>query len=150
MDLSKLKYLKYSRLVHLCFAITFFTSGLIVNFIQCILYLTLRPINKTFYRKLNWYLCATLYSRMYNILCLIPRENWWFVCFRTELVFMGDWWSGSKIILYMNKEDFHKYWGKEHAYCVMNHTYEIDWLIGWMICDRIHMLGVSSLIIYLI
>lgn len=56
---------------------------------------------------------------------------------------MGDWWAGSNIILYMNKNDYDKYWGKEHAYCVMNHTYEIDWLIGWMICDRIHMLGVS-------
>lgn len=44
----------------------------------------------------------------------------------------------------MNKDDFEKYWGKEHAYCIMNHTYEIDWLIGWMICDKIHLLGVSN------
>lgn len=57
---------------------------------------------------------------------------------------MGDWWSDSEIVLYIDKEDFKKYWGKEHAYCIMNHTYEIDWLIGWMICDRISLLGVSN------
>ncbi|KAF5306635.1 hypothetical protein FQA39_LY08824 [Lamprigera yunnana] len=115
-----LQLLKRSIAIHLLFAITFFTSGLVVNFVQCILYLCLRPIHKRTYRKINWYLCATLYA---------------------QLVFMGDWWSCSEILLYIDKEDYHKYWGKEHAYCVMNHTYEIDWLIGWMFCDRIHLLG---------
>lgn len=65
MNFAKLKYLKRSKIIHLCFAITFFTSGLIINFIQCILYLTLRPVNKIMYRKVNWYLCATLYGRKY-------------------------------------------------------------------------------------
>ncbi|KAJ8918430.1 hypothetical protein NQ315_008127 [Exocentrus adspersus] len=120
MNLSNLQQLKKSRLIHLCMAITFFTSGVIVNFIQGVLYFTLRPFNRKIYRKINWYLCCTIYS---------------------ELVFLGDWWSGSKIFMYIDKEEFDKYYGKEHAYCVMNHTYEIDWLIGWMICDRIHLLG---------
>ncbi|XP_044268403.1 1-acyl-sn-glycerol-3-phosphate acyltransferase delta-like [Tribolium madens] len=112
--------LKQSRIIHLCFAITFFTSGVIVNLIQCFFYLTLRPFNRRLYRKLNWYFCFTIYS---------------------QLVFLGDWWSGSRIIFYVDREDFDKYFGKEHSYCVMNHTYEIDWLVGWMICDRLHMLG---------
>lgn len=56
---------------------------------------------------------------------------------------MGEWWSGSEIYMYIDKNEYDKYYGKEHAYCVMNHTYEIDWLIGWMICERIHLLGVS-------
>lgn len=64
----------------------------------------------------------------------------WFI----ELVFLGDWWSGSEVVFYVDKQEFDKYYGKEHAYCVMNHTYEVDWLIGWMICDRIHLLGVSD------
>ncbi|KAJ8926316.1 hypothetical protein NQ314_021332 [Rhamnusium bicolor] len=63
MGLSNLQHLKQSRLIHLCMAIAFFTSGVIVNLIQCILYLTLRPLNKTIYRKINWYLCATIYAR---------------------------------------------------------------------------------------
>ncbi|CAH1117923.1 unnamed protein product [Phaedon cochleariae] len=120
MDLSNLELLKRSRIVHLCMGIAFFTSGVIVNSIQCLLYLTLRPFNKVLYRKINWYLCCTIYS---------------------QLVFLGDWWSNSRIIFYVDRADFDKYYGKEHAYCVMNHTYEIDWLIGWMIADRIHLLG---------
>ncbi|KAJ3654833.1 hypothetical protein Zmor_013991 [Zophobas morio] len=117
MDFSKLKQ---SRLFHLCFAITFFTSGVIVNLVQCLFYLVLRPFNKRLYRKLNWYFCFTIYS---------------------QLVFLGDWWSGSRIKFYIDREEFDRYYGKEHAYCVMNHSYEIDWLVGWMICDRIHLLG---------
>lgn len=50
--------------------------------------------------------------------------------------------------MYIDKDEFDKYYGKEHAYCVMNHTYEVDWLIGWMICDRIHLLGVSQSTIF--
>lgn len=115
-----LKVLKRSRLIHLCLAITFFTSGIIVNFVQCILYLCLRPFNKWLYRKINWYLCYTIYS---------------------QLVCLGDWWSQTQIYIYSDKKDFDKYFGKEHAYCIMNHTYEVDWLIGWMITDKIHLLG---------
>ncbi|XP_072394733.1 1-acyl-sn-glycerol-3-phosphate acyltransferase gamma-like [Diabrotica undecimpunctata] len=120
MDLSKLRVLKRSRIIHLCMAITFFTSGVIVNVVQCILYLSLRPFNKWLYRKINWYLSYTIYS---------------------QLVCLGDWWSQTEIIMYVDKTVFDKYFGKEHAYLVMNHTYEIDWLIGWMICERIHVLG---------
>lgn len=68
---------------------------------------------------------------------------WLTLLYVLELVFLGDWWSGTTIHLYIDKDDFEKYYGKEHAYCVMNHTYEVDWLIGWMTCDRIHLLGVS-------
>ncbi|KAG5897509.1 hypothetical protein JTB14_030007 [Gonioctena quinquepunctata] len=113
-------YLKQSRLIHLCISITFFTSGVIVNLVQCLLYLTLRPFNKIIYRKINWYLCWTIYS---------------------QLVFLGDWWSETRIIFYIDKDEFDKYYGKEHAYCIMNHSYEVDWLIGWMIAERIRLLG---------
>ncbi|XP_023018005.1 1-acyl-sn-glycerol-3-phosphate acyltransferase gamma [Leptinotarsa decemlineata] len=120
MDFSKLYFLKQSRLIHLCISITFFTSGVIVNVAQCLLYLTIRPFSKTIYRKINWYLCWTIYS---------------------QLVFVGDWWSETKIFFYIDKEEFNKYYGKEHAYCIMNHTYEVDWLIGWMMAERIGVLG---------
>lgn len=140
MNLSYLHVLKKSRLVHLCLTITFFSSGVIVNFVQGILYFALRPFNKYLYRKINWYLCYTMYSRkwfcsLFN--CLFHRSF-------LELVALGDWWSESRIIFYIDKEEFDKYYGKEHAYCIMNHTYEIDWLIGWMITERIHLLGVST------
>ncbi|XP_033211115.1 1-acyl-sn-glycerol-3-phosphate acyltransferase gamma-like [Belonocnema kinseyi] len=111
---------KQSLVVHLLFAITFFTSGLIINFFQCILFFGLRPFSKYLYRKINYYLCYSFYS---------------------QLVFMAEWWADLEIVLYSDKEEFKKYYGKEHAYCVMNHSYEIDWLVGWVFCERINILG---------
>ncbi|XP_058799783.1 1-acyl-sn-glycerol-3-phosphate acyltransferase gamma-like [Phymastichus coffea] len=112
--------LKRSRIVHLMFAITFFTSGLIINFFQCILYFGLRPFSKYLYRKINYYLCYSFYS---------------------QLVFVAEWWAAADVILYIDKDDFEKYYGREHGYLLMNHSYEIDWLVGWVFCDRVQLLG---------
>ncbi|KAJ8673941.1 hypothetical protein QAD02_005203 [Eretmocerus hayati] len=112
--------IKQSYIAHLLFAITFFTSGLVINFFQCILYLGLRPFSKYWYRKINYYLCYSFYC---------------------QLVFMAEWWSGTDVVIYIKKDDFDKYYGNEHGYLLMNHSYEIDWLMGWMFCERIRMLG---------
>ncbi|CAH0727685.1 unnamed protein product, partial [Brenthis ino] len=34
-----------------------------------------------------------------------------------------------------------RYHGKEHGYLIMNHSYEVDWLMGWHFCDGIKVLG---------
>ncbi|XP_051154697.1 1-acyl-sn-glycerol-3-phosphate acyltransferase gamma-like [Leptopilina boulardi] len=111
---------KESRVIHLFFAIIFFTSGLIINLFQFILYIGLRPISKYMYRKINYYLCYSFYS---------------------QLVFMTAWWSDTIPIIYADKEEYEKYLGKEHGYCIMNHTYEIDWLVGWVFTEPINILG---------
>ncbi|XP_032662990.1 1-acyl-sn-glycerol-3-phosphate acyltransferase gamma-like [Odontomachus brunneus] len=118
--MAVLTSLKQSSLIHLMFAITFFTSGLIINFFQCVLYFGLRPFSKYLYRKINYYLCYSFYC---------------------QLVFMAEWWAGSDVILYIDKKDFDKYYGNEHGYLLMNHSYEADWLIGWLLCDRVRLLG---------
>ena len=61
-----LHILKQSTIVHLCFAISYFTSGLILTFIQAILYFGLKPFNKSLYRKINYYLSYSFYSRKYK------------------------------------------------------------------------------------
>lgn len=115
-----LAYIKKSPVAHLMMTITFLMSGIIINFVQCILYYTLRPISKYVYRKINFYLNFSLYS---------------------QLVFMAEWWSGTDVQLYIDKDDFEKYYGKEHAYLVMNHRYDVDWIVGWVFCERIRVLG---------
>ena len=115
-----LPVLKQSTVIHLMFAITFFTSGLIINLFQCLLYFGLRPFSRYFYRKINYYLCYSFYS---------------------QLVFIAEWWAGTRVVLYIDKKDFEKYYGKEHGYLLMNHSYEIDWLIGWVVCERLGVLG---------
>lgn len=118
--MGMLSVLKQSSLIHLMFAITFFTSGLIINFFQFLLYFGLRPFSRHFYRKINYYLCYSFYC---------------------HLVFLVEWWSGTRYILYSSKENVEKYFGNEHAYILMNHQYEIDWIIGWCFCDYFRMLG---------
>ncbi|XP_016977478.1 1-acyl-sn-glycerol-3-phosphate acyltransferase gamma [Drosophila rhopaloa] len=117
VSLEKLKQL---RLIHLCIALTFFTSGLCINFIQLLLHVFIKPINKRFFRKLMYYACYSMYS---------------------QIIFVADWYAGSKMTVYMDKDDFENYAGKEHVLLLMNHKYEIDWLNGWMICDKLGVLG---------
>lgn len=117
---SILTHIKKSPVSHLLMTITFFISGIILNIMQGSLYYFLRPFCKYAYRKLNYYLCYSLYS---------------------QLVFLAEWWSGSDLILYSEDENFKKYFGREHGYLIMNHTYEIDWLIGWIFCDQVGVLG---------
>lgn len=148
---TMLNILKRSTAVHLGFAISYFLSGLVLNFIQIILYCCLKPFNKSLFRKINYYLCYSFSSRKYFIACLIIQR---FVkkilmlvtyTFFTilELVFMSQWWSRSKLSIYIKKDEYEKYYGKEHGYLLMNHSYEIDWLMGWHFCEGIGVLGVS-------
>ncbi|TMW49230.1 hypothetical protein DOY81_005685 [Sarcophaga bullata] len=118
--MSSLEKLKQQRLIHFCIAITFFTSGLIINFIQMLLHLTLKPINIRLFRKIMYYLCYSLYS---------------------QLIFVTDWYSNSTMKVYMDAEDEKKYAGKEHVLLMMNHSYEIDWLAGWMFTEKMQVLG---------
>ena len=47
----------------------------------------------------------------------------------------------------MNKDDLEKF-KKDHKYVIMNHRYEIDWICGWILCERTGVLGVSFNILY--
>lgn len=118
--MSSLEKLKQQRLIHLCIAITFFTSGLIINFTQLLLHLLLKPINIVLFRKIMYYLCYSLYS---------------------QLVFISDWYSNSTVRVYMDADDEKKYAGKEHVLLLMNHSYEIDWLAGWVFAEKVGVLG---------
>jgi lysophosphatidic acid acyltransferase/lysophosphatidylinositol acyltransferase len=65
----------------------------------------------------------------------------------SEMVFLGEWWSGSEVEVVGPPEDV-KYFGKEHGLVVMNHKYDIDWLAGWILAERCGILGVSKLDLY--
>ncbi|XP_077298137.1 1-acyl-sn-glycerol-3-phosphate acyltransferase gamma-like [Arctopsyche grandis] len=115
-----LETIKQLTVIQLCFAITFFTSGMLISSLQGILYFTLRRINKKLFRKINYYLAYTFYC---------------------QLVFLVEWWSQSEILAYIDKFEFDKYFGNEHGFALVNHHYEIDWLMCWKICDAIGNLG---------
>ncbi|MEM7192769.1 MAG: 1-acyl-sn-glycerol-3-phosphate acyltransferase [Pseudomonadota bacterium] len=57
-----------------------------------------------------------------------------------QLLFLGDWWSGSELRVFAPPE-FEAAAGSEHALLVMNHHVEVDFLIGFMFGDRYSILG---------
>lgn len=63
--------------------------------------------------------------------------------FFPELVFIAQYWANVRLTVHIKKSDYDKYYGKEHGYLIMNHTYEIDWLVGWVLCENVGLLGVS-------
>ncbi|KAK1306131.1 1-acyl-sn-glycerol-3-phosphate acyltransferase PLS1 [Acorus calamus] len=97
----------------------FLLSGLIVNLIQAICYVTVRPLSKSMYRRINR---------------LVAELLW------LELIWLIDWWAGVKVQVYADSETFHSM-GKEHALVISNHRSDIDWLVGWVLAQRSGCLG---------
>ncbi|CAF0812380.1 unnamed protein product, partial [Didymodactylos carnosus] len=104
-------------------AYIFIVSGLIVNFLQlcsCILW----PFNKPLYRKINCGLATLIWS---------------------QFTFYAQWWANSDCVLYIDPVNV-KLASGEHIICVMNHKYDIDWLMGWIICQRLGIMHGSKIV----
>ncbi|XP_043693108.1 1-acyl-sn-glycerol-3-phosphate acyltransferase 2-like isoform X2 [Telopea speciosissima] len=97
----------------------FLLSGLIVNLIQALCFIIVRPRSKNMYRKIN----------------RVVAELLWL-----ELVWLIDWWAGVKVQLFTDTETF-RLMGKEHALLISNHRSDIDWLVGWVLAQRSGCLG---------
>ncbi|TKY53316.1 1-acyl-sn-glycerol-3-phosphate acyltransferase 2 [Spatholobus suberectus] len=97
----------------------FFASGLIVNLIQAICYVVVRPVSKNLYRRMN----------------RVVAELLWL-----ELVWIIDWWAGVQVQVFTDRETFRSM-GKEHALVISNHKSDIDWLVGWVLAQRSGCLG---------
>ncbi|KAH1123044.1 hypothetical protein J1N35_006204 [Gossypium stocksii] len=101
--------------------ILFFISGLVVNLIQAVCFVLIRPLSKKTYRKIN----------------RVVAELLWL-----QLVWLVDWWAGVKINVFADNESF-SLMGKEHALLLPNHRSDIDWLVGWVLAQRSGCLGSS-------
>ncbi|XP_038878425.1 1-acyl-sn-glycerol-3-phosphate acyltransferase 2 isoform X2 [Benincasa hispida] len=97
----------------------FILSGLIVNVIQALVFVLVRPISKCLYRRIN----------------KVVAELLWL-----ELIWLIDWWAGAKVELYTDQATF-QLMGKEHALVLCNHRSDIDWLVGWVLAQRAGCLG---------
>lgn len=60
------------------------------------------------------------------------------------MVAMSEWWSGSTVTIYFENDDAEKDFGRDHSLVLMNHRYEVDWLMAWMISDKLEILGVRE------
>ncbi|KAK7832968.1 1-acyl-sn-glycerol-3-phosphate acyltransferase 2 [Quercus suber] len=105
----------------------FILSGLLVNLIQAVFFILVRPLSKNMYRRIN----------------KVVAELLWL-----ELICLVDWWAGVKVMnlfcntieLYTDSETF-QLMGKEHALFICNHRSDIDWLVGWVLAQRLDCLG---------
>jgi len=61
------------------------------------------------------------------------------------MVTIAQWWSKSDFYLYIKDEDL-KQLGKENAIVVLNHKYDIDWLLGWILCQRVNLLAGAKVV----
>ena len=55
---------------------------------------------------------------------------------------MAQYWANTNLVLNIDNEDL-KMLGKEKCLCVINHKYDIDWLMGWVLCQRVNLLAVT-------
>ncbi|GMY16293.1 1-acyl-sn-glycerol-3-phosphate acyltransferase 2-like [Fagus crenata] len=99
--------------------ILFIFSGLIVNLIQAVFFILVRPLSKKMYRRIN----------------KVVAESLWL-----ELIWLIDWWAGIKVELYTDSETY-QLMGKEHALLICNHRSDIDWLVGWVLAQSFGCLG---------
>jgi len=114
---------KEFTLFHILGCLTFLVMGLFINLVQLVFYLLLVKVDKNLFRKLNFYFMYGIYG---------------------YLLFIAEWWSGSRITVYCDKELRRRIDMKdpeENALIVMNHHYELDWLYAWMVGDRVGVLG---------
>ncbi|CAF1420341.1 unnamed protein product [Rotaria sordida] len=114
---------KSSFIIIIFLTYIFLVSGLIINFFQlcsCIIW----PFNRELFRKINCYLALGLWS---------------------QLTFFAQWWSKSDCVLYINPDDLQKI-ANENIFVIMNHKYDIDWLVAWMACQRLGMLKGSKIV----
>ncbi|XP_003748484.1 1-acyl-sn-glycerol-3-phosphate acyltransferase gamma [Galendromus occidentalis] len=116
---TMLSGLKRSTLAHTLLFGAYLTTGLLLNALQAIVYVLIRPINKKWFRFLNKHL---IYG------------NW------AQIVSLGQYWSNSTVRIFMEDPDAVNSFGSEHGIVIMNHSYETDFVFCWMVCDALDIL----------
>ncbi|XP_028324459.1 1-acyl-sn-glycerol-3-phosphate acyltransferase delta isoform X2 [Gouania willdenowi] len=118
-----LQLLKSQFLCHLILCYVFVVSGLFINLLQfCTLPVWM--VSKQLARRINIRLAY---------------------CLSSQMVAMLEWWSGTECTLYTEPQSY-RFYGKENAIVVLNHSYDIDFLCGWTFCERFGVLGSSKVL----
>ncbi len=58
-----------------------------------------------------------------------------------ELTFLYSWWADSNVTVYVDPKDLEDL-KHEYSIILVNHRYEIDWLLGLVVSQEIGLLGV--------
>lgn len=112
--------LKKSSLVHLFLGLSFFISGLSINLVQLILYYTLAFKDIHLFRRINYYLTYSSWS---------------------QIVALAQWWANVELTIYYPDEKASTLATDCSVMCLMNHSFEIDWICAWLAVDFYRRLG---------
>lgn len=113
--IGKLKaYIGYATLL------SFFISGLILNLIQLLVFVIVRPFSLKLFREINHYV----------------QYSYW-----SQTVAVTDWNTNVKCRLYFKNEEALKEFGRISGIVIANHRYDIDWLAAWMFSEKLGTLG---------
>ncbi|XP_065164418.1 1-acyl-sn-glycerol-3-phosphate acyltransferase delta-like isoform X2 [Atheta coriaria] len=116
MDLK----LRLAKIMYFFFAISFFISALVTCGGAMTILLIVWPFSKPLYRRIVSYFGYTMFA---------------------QAVFMLRYWSTADLKLYIDREVYDKYLGKEHSLCILNHSGELDWIIMSALLDKLNILG---------
>ncbi|MED6170844.1 1-acyl-sn-glycerol-3-phosphate acyltransferase [Stylosanthes scabra] len=97
----------------------FILSGIIVNAIQVVVFVLVRPISRNLFRRINRVLTQSLWL---------------------QLTFLIDWWGGIKIEVHTDSETLQLMGRLTSTLLVKS---DIDWLIGYALAQRSGCLGSS-------
>ncbi|CAF0837496.1 unnamed protein product [Rotaria sp. Silwood1] len=120
---SWIRYLQGLMIVQIFLAYIFLVSGLIVNLLQLLSACFIWPFNRALYRKINYHLATIIWSQM---------------------TFVYQWWSNSDVTVYIKPADLEKM-RQENSLWLGNHRYELDWLLGWVVTQRLGLAGGSKI-----
>lgn len=106
-------------LAFVAIGLNFLISGILINVFQCLMWITIKPFNVWLYRKLNYFCTFAVWG---------------------QLQFLAEWWSSSTCLIYTDEKTWTQM-GTEHAILLLNHSYEVDWVFSWFLCEQIGTLG---------
>jgi len=112
---------KLSRPMYFVFAIAFFISAVVTcGILMTLILIFVWPFSPRIYRRICYYFGYTMFA---------------------QSVFVLRWWATTDLKLYIEKETYDKYLGKEHSLVILNHAGELDWIIVSALLDKLHTLG---------
>lgn len=104
--------------VSLCvlLSLTWFLSGLIINLAQLVIFLAVKPVSPSLFRRLNY---------------LLTYSSW------SQLVSLAESFPGStRVRVFFKDEESRKAFGREASIAISNHALEVDWLLLWCVIDK--------------
>lgn len=103
------------KLVTLTTILSFLASGLLINLMQLVNYLTVRHLNFLLFIKINYYLMYSAWS---------------------QIIALFDWFFGSHFTVYHARPEQQDEIFSEHNIFLANHGYELDWIGAWLVTDK--------------